>query len=69
MDCSIRQRRAYINVHHKTYERLGHEDARDLQALCRNCHRNTHGLDPNIKLAFHVLERMYQRGIREEENE
>ncbi|MGY4330705.1 putative HNH restriction endonuclease [Bradyrhizobium sp. LB7.2] len=28
-----------IEVHHRTYERLGHEALGDLTALCRNCHR------------------------------
>jgi 5-methylcytosine-specific restriction endonuclease McrA len=28
-----------LQVHHRTYERLGHEQAGDLTALCANCHR------------------------------
>jgi 5-methylcytosine-specific restriction endonuclease McrA len=43
LDCSIPQRRGYINVHHLTYERLGAEWAEDLMALCRECHRQAHG--------------------------
>src|SRR4051812_47555513 len=27
-----------LEVHHKTYERLGHERDEDLVALCWNCH-------------------------------
>jgi len=27
------------DVHHRTYERLGHELPIDLQVLCRECHR------------------------------
>lgn len=27
-----------LDVHHKTYERLGDEDLGDLKAVCRNCH-------------------------------
>lgn len=27
-----------LQVHHLTYERLGHEDAEDLIVLCRACH-------------------------------
>jgi hypothetical protein len=36
-----------VNVHHRTYERLGHEHPSDLQALCRRCHEETHGLAPD----------------------
>ena len=28
-----------IEVHHRTYARLGHEQPGDLTALCRTCHR------------------------------
>jgi hypothetical protein len=31
-----------IEVHHLSYQRLGKEQDRDLQALCRGCHENTH---------------------------
>jgi cytochrome c553 len=34
-----------LNVHHKTYERLGHEHPNDLIVLCRACHARTHFLD------------------------
>lgn len=27
-----------LHVHHKTYERVGREDSRDLEVLCRRCH-------------------------------
>jgi len=27
-----------LEVHHLTYERLGHEDLNDLQVLCKECH-------------------------------
>lgn len=33
-----------LQVHHLTYERLGHEDAKtDLEVLCLACHENEHG--------------------------
>lgn len=32
-----------IDVHHKTYERLGNERLSDLEVLCRTCHRLEHG--------------------------
>ena len=31
-----------LEVHHLTYERLGHERPGDLVALCRACHRQAH---------------------------
>src|SRR5262245_38656430 len=31
-----------LQVHHKTYERLGHERLSDLEVLCRQCHANCH---------------------------
>lgn len=33
-----------LQVHHKTYERLGCELDADLLVLCRMCHRKEHGL-------------------------
>ena len=30
--------RSNLDVHHLTYERLGHELLRDLVVLCRTCH-------------------------------
>ena len=36
-------------VHHRTYERLGHERAGDLIVLCRNCHQLFHD---NGRLAY-----------------
>ncbi len=31
-----------LEVHHKTYERLGNEYNRDLVVLCRSCHQKIH---------------------------
>jgi 5-methylcytosine-specific restriction endonuclease McrA len=33
-----------LEVHHKTYERLGKESLDDLTCLCRDCHRKLHGI-------------------------
>lgn len=33
-----------INVHHKTYARLGKELAEDLEILCQMCHEIRHGI-------------------------
>lgn len=32
-----------LEVHHRTYERLGFELPGDLLALCQRCHRRHHG--------------------------
>lgn len=39
--CSSRER---LNVHHNTYERLGHEADTDLFVLCKPCHERFHGV-------------------------
>jgi len=31
-----------LDTHHRTYERLGHEDPADLIVLCRSCHHLFH---------------------------
>ena len=32
-----------LQVHHRTYHRLGHELFNDLLVLCKDCHRGLHG--------------------------
>jgi HNH endonuclease len=32
----------WLQVHHRTYERLGGERDEDLEVLCSYCHRETH---------------------------
>lgn len=39
MDCGSTQR---LHVHHLTYARWRHEQARDLRVLCAKCHRRRH---------------------------
>lgn len=41
----LRQGRGGFDVHHVTYERLGHEDPEDLLFLCRRCHEEAHSPD------------------------
>ena len=31
-----------LHSHHRTYERLGHEDEMDLTVLCEDCHKYFH---------------------------
>jgi hypothetical protein len=40
--CEICNQRPAIQVHHWTYERLGHENAQDLCAVCVRCHWRIH---------------------------
>ncbi len=37
-----------LDVHHKTYERLGEERMEDLAVLCRSCHGVVHGYAPRL---------------------
>lgn len=36
--------RRTLQIHHKTYARLGRELPEDLEILCRKCHETEHGL-------------------------
>lgn len=40
--CSVCGSRNGIQVHHRTYKRLGHELMRDLRLLCADCHGIRH---------------------------
>ena len=40
--CAVCHAAAGLEVHHNTYERLGHERAADLVVLCRTCHQLFH---------------------------
>jgi len=44
-----------LNVHHRTYERLGHERMSDLIVLCRSCHARTHFLDDLDSMPEYLL--------------
>ncbi len=48
--CQICNGRGPLEVHHRTYERLGHELPEDLTVLCRSCHSTFH---QNQKIARH----------------
>lgn len=37
--CALCKSAEKIDVHHNTYERLGHEKISDVVCLCRNCHK------------------------------
>jgi hypothetical protein len=48
--CEFCKRRRKFNLHHKTYERLGHERTTDLIILCDDCHTEVHQMDERIPL-------------------
>lgn len=39
-----------LEVHHKTYDRLGNEELSDLSVLCRECHHLAHTSRAKVKL-------------------
>ena len=41
-NCTLCGRRDDVNVHHRSYDRLGHERLSDLTVLCRGCHARHH---------------------------
>lgn len=41
--CALCTRTTSLEVHHRTYARLGHEHPSDLVVLCWRCHRRHHG--------------------------
>jgi len=41
--CQLCSQKGRLNVHHRTYERLGSERPEDLTVLCENCHSSHHG--------------------------
>ncbi len=42
-ECALCTSRSALEVHHRTYARLGHEHPSDLVVLCGPCHRRHHG--------------------------
>lgn len=40
--CELCNAEGVLNVHHKTYERRGEEDNKDLIVLCKDCHSKFH---------------------------
>jgi len=56
--CGLRGENRYgnplriLNLHHLTYERLGHELLEDVELICHECHEKDHGVDPLGERAF-----------------
>ncbi len=45
--CNICKQNGKLEVHHKTYKRIGQEYLGDLILLCRECHQDTHYFEKN----------------------
>jgi 5-methylcytosine-specific restriction endonuclease McrA len=42
--CALCNGSVGLNVHHRTYQRIGNESQEDLIVLCRNCHERHHAI-------------------------
>lgn len=70
-ECYICGSPEYINLHHKTYKRLGEEREGDLISLCKDHHKECHeliqisklfGFYTNLKTIVKKLKKSYQKG-------
>lgn len=50
--CVVCYRADRLDVHHRTYERLGHELLSDVTVLCRDCHAKHHDKLPAAPVAL-----------------
>lgn len=48
--CEVCRATKCLQLHHLTYERMGRERESDLKILCRDCHKLTHELHPDVEL-------------------
>ena len=56
--CQLCNKNKLLNVHHRTYENLGHEDIKDLITLCGSCHNKFHN-DFNPSEGFKIPIKKY----------
>ena len=57
--CEACQSKEHLQVHHFTYERLGHEDPGDLVVLCEACHKVA---DADRKKNTKILQKLKKKG-------
>jgi hypothetical protein len=55
-ECAVCKSHLHLNLHHKTYARLGMELEKDLICLCKNCHEAVHKFN-----LVHLDERALQK--------
>lgn len=63
--CQRCQSKRELQVHHKTYERLGEELDDDLEALCRSCHEGHHhdeGYQQNLTVYIKLVSEVLKAG-------
>jgi 5-methylcytosine-specific restriction endonuclease McrA len=53
-----------LDLHHRTYKRLGNEHLNDLVLLCRECHGNTHSLEKGLKTNVWSATKKYKKCIQ-----
>jgi predicted HNH restriction endonuclease len=51
--CQVCNRRDALEVHHRTYERIGRELLSDVSVLCAECHGHFHGREPSSDYRHH----------------
>ena len=54
--CQVCNADVLMEVHHRTYERMGHEQLEDLTALCPRCHALYHEAMPKLLRRTMTLE-------------
>jgi len=47
--CGLCTATQHLQVHHRSYARLGCEQAEDLIVLCRTCHQRHHGIVASLE--------------------
>ena len=53
-----------LNIHHKTYKRIGMEFMSDLVALCRKCHEGVHKLRSKEKVPLFFAHKRYKQSLK-----
>lgn len=56
--CQLCDANGRIDVHHRTYDRVGDERLSDLIVLCRRCHERFHGILPTPNFVSESSETM-----------
>jgi 5-methylcytosine-specific restriction endonuclease McrA len=63
--CNDGRDQAQLEVHHRTYERLGHEHVGDLTTLCSECHRDITDSLRRRRYAGNTLTTLDHRSVSE----
>ena len=56
--CQRCRSRRRLTIHHRTYQRLGHERQADVTVLCWDCHRQHHDAHPRSRVRRSVFGRI-----------